>query len=202
MRLAMKTPFPDDGSAGGDEIRVSGRNSAGLAALEELFREHHSRIYRAAYRVTGSSSDAEDVVQTIFLRMMKRDEDLVLGPTVASYLYRAAVNAALDLLRSRGRARAVGLDEAADDVENLGIEQRSQAEAQLEGREVRENLRTALSKMHPRSAEIFALRYFEGYGNTEIADMFETSRSSIAVTLHRTRNRLKQELSDLMGAAQ
>jgi RNA polymerase sigma-70 factor (ECF subfamily) len=198
----MNTIEPDEGSAGGDEIRVSGRNTAGLTALDELFREHHSRIYRAAYRVTGSSSDAEDVVQTIFLRIMKRDEDLVLGPSVASYLYRSAVNAALDLLRSRGRARAVGLDEAAEDVENMGIEQRSQAEARLEGKEMRQSLRVALAKMHPRSAEIFALRYFEGYGNTEIADMFDTSRSSIAVTLHRTRNRLKQELADLMGAAQ
>ena len=82
----------------------------GEGALEALFSEHADRIYRVAYRVTGSPSDAEDVLQTIFLRLARRKENVDLGATAGSYLHRAAINAGLDLLRSRRRARAVPLE--------------------------------------------------------------------------------------------
>ena len=125
-----------------DEVtRISAHDVEGLENLETLFREHHTRIYRAAYRVTGNGTDAEDVLQTIFLRLMKRPGEVLLGPTVGSYLYRAAVNAALDLLRSKGRARAVGLDDACEDVENVGVEMRNEAETRIEDRELRASLR-------------------------------------------------------------
>ena len=51
----------------------------------------------------------------------------------------------------------------------------------------------------PRAAEMFALRYFEGLGNREIADLLGTSQGVVAVLLHRTRHRLRKELSILMG---
>jgi DNA-directed RNA polymerase specialized sigma24 family protein len=43
------------------------------ADLERAFREHHALVFRAAYRVTGNAGDAEDVLQTVFLRLLKRD---------------------------------------------------------------------------------------------------------------------------------
>ena len=52
----------------------------------------------------------------------------------------------------------------------------------------------ALSRLNPRAAEVFALRYFEGLDNREIARILGTSWSSVAVTLHRTRVRLRKEI--------
>ena len=82
--------------------------------VEILFRQHHDQIYRTAYRVTGSSADAEDVLQTVFLRLVKRDArdagggvPIDLSPSPGSYLHRAAVNASLDLIRSRTRSNLV-----------------------------------------------------------------------------------------------
>ena len=72
--------------------------------LERMFQEHHERVFRAAYRVTGNASDAEDVLQTIFLRLARREGDLGIDEASAGYFHRAAVNAALDLLRSRRRS--------------------------------------------------------------------------------------------------
>jgi RNA polymerase sigma factor (sigma-70 family) len=60
-------------------------------------------------------------------------------------------------------------------------------------------VRAALAELSPKSAEIFTLRYFEGYGNNEIAIMLGTSRSTINVILHRTRQRLKEKISDYVG---
>jgi DNA-directed RNA polymerase specialized sigma24 family protein len=53
------------------------------ADLERIFREHHGLVFRAAYRVTGNADDAEDVLQTVFLRMMKRGALARLNPRIA-----------------------------------------------------------------------------------------------------------------------
>ena len=169
-------------------------------ALEDLFAEHGGRIFRVAYRVTGNATDAEDVLQTIFLRLLKRKSEVQLGPGVASYLHRAAVNAGLDLLRARGRARSVPLEVPGEEPEFEETDPSTQPESRVRSQELRTSLRSALTKLNQRAAEIFALRYFEGYGNTEIAEMLGTSRSSIAVTLHRSRARLKEELGETLGA--
>ncbi|HZG50616.1 MAG TPA: sigma-70 family RNA polymerase sigma factor, partial [Pyrinomonadaceae bacterium] len=73
--------------------------SGGLEELESLFRQHYDQIYRTAYRITGSLMDAEDVLQTIFLRLAGNKEKRDLAPSPAAYLHRAAVNASLDLMR-------------------------------------------------------------------------------------------------------
>lgn len=163
-------------------------------ALEAAFKRHHEAVFRAAYRITGNPMDAEDVLQTVFTRLLRRDESRELDPDGAgSYLHRAAVNAALDLLRARRRSRAVRLEEAAELPEDPG----SGPESRPLRRELRSRLREALTRLTPRSAEIFALRYFEGLGNLEIARHLGTSQTAVAVILHRARHRLQKELRPL-----
>ena len=165
-------------------------------SLEVLFAEHHATVYHAAYRVTGNPSDAEDVLQTVFLRLARREDTIDLGDGAAAYLSRAAVNAAVDVIRSRKRSPALTLDEPTSrqpEDDGAGPERRHWS------RQLRGRLRQALSTVSPRAAEIFALRYFEGLGNKEIARLLDTSQTAIAVTLHRTRARLREELGSEIG---
>ncbi len=74
--------------------------------LEHVFREHQQRVLRAAYRITGSTDDAQDVLQTVFLRLIRRDGGAGLSDNPASNLNRAANNAPLELVRSRQAANA------------------------------------------------------------------------------------------------
>ena len=160
-------------------------------SLSQLFREHHRRVLRAAYRITGSMADAEDVTQAVFLRMVNGSE-----PTVAnarSYLYRAAINGALDLLRKRKASSTVPLEEAAG-IASAGL--RSSPETDLSGRELGERLRAAICELSPRAAEMFTLRYLEDLGNREIAALMGTSQAVVAVTLHNARSRLKKRLKE------
>ena len=77
--------------------------------LENLFNEHHEQVFRTAYRITGSVVDAEDVLQTIFLRIVRREQGRGFSPSPGSYLHRAAVNAALDLCAAvAGQKRFAG----------------------------------------------------------------------------------------------
>ena len=80
---------------------------ASQTELENLFQSHHDRVFRTAHRITGSPADAEDVLQTVFLRLVKGQGTYQLSDNAEAYLSRAAINASLDLMRSRSRAKSV-----------------------------------------------------------------------------------------------
>ena len=162
-------------------------------AAESFYAAQAPKVYRAAYRITGSSADAEDVVPTVFLRLLQR-ADVPFGAGGEGYLYRSGVHAALDLLRSRQRWGFVPLEEP-----DGGHDPSAGPEREAELRRLRQALRRALSRLSARAAEIFALRYFEGLGNREIAELLGTSQGVVAVLLHRTRARLRKELAVLLG---
>ena len=162
------------------------------ADLEELFREHHAGVLRAAYRITGNTSDAEDVLQTVFMRLVRRPAAM---ENVAAYLHRSAVNAALDLVRDRHENKQVALE--THEPASTAVA----ADKQQEAREMRDFIRGAIARLAPRTAEVFALHYFEGYSNPQIAEMLDVSPGGVAVTLHRARTQLKEEISSFLGEA-
>ncbi|HEV2802887.1 MAG TPA: sigma-70 family RNA polymerase sigma factor [Pyrinomonadaceae bacterium] len=169
--------------------------SGGLEELENLFQEHYEQVYRTAYRITGSSADAEDVLQTIFMRLAANKEKRDLAPSPGSYLHRAAVNASLDLMRGRTRARSVPFDDVDAALLQSPI---LNPEAQQADREMRTLIRQAVARLGTRASEVFVLRYFEGYDNSEIAEMLGMSQMVVAVTLHRARVRLRGEIGEYL----
>ena len=167
----------------------SAKDPAADSSVAALFAQHHERVFRIARRITGNTSDAEDVLQTVFLRIMRREEPPLRAEDAGNYLHRAATNASLDLLRRRKAARS----EPIGDAERFRDHEPGPDVAQ-ESAEIRDRVRAALADLNPRAAEIFVMRYFDGYGNREIARLLNTSWSTIAVTLHRTRAKLQKDL--------
>jgi RNA polymerase sigma-70 factor (ECF subfamily) len=165
--------------------------------LEEVFRAHQARVLKAAYRITGSMADAEDVSQSVFLRLARGIVDPGRISNLQSYLHRSAVNAALDLIRSRGQREVVPV-ETADELQSNSS---ASPERALSSLEIKNWLRRELAILHPRTAEMFVLRYLEGLDNPEIARTMNTSQAVVAVTLHRTRARLKKSLRGFMKGA-
>ncbi len=155
--------------------------------VEEVFRTHYANVFRAAYRVTGSHSDAEDVLQTLFLRLLRRGPGDESVSNLGGYVYRAAINASLDVLRSRREGQCIPLQE------DTHVALTGSPERMLESKETQVWLRGALATMNPRWAEIFILRYFDELDNREIARLLHISRATVAVTLHRVRHLLERE---------
>jgi RNA polymerase sigma-70 factor (ECF subfamily) len=145
-------------------------------------------VFRTAYRITGNAADAEDVLQTIFLRMLRQSPSDAALTQEESYLRRAAVNASLDIIRQRQTSRTVPLNEATTQT----VETKS-------GNGLKDCLRRALQTLTERSAEIFALRYFEDFSNRQIAGALNISQVLVAVSLHRTRRQLQKEIRTCMG---
>jgi RNA polymerase sigma-70 factor, ECF subfamily len=161
-----------------------------FAQVETLFREHYALVYRTAYGVTGRAEDAEDVVQTIFLRLMRRQESPDLTRNPQGYFYRAAVNLSLNLIRQRRRTET-------DDV--AGLSEPIHNSRQDSEEKLHRKLYEAIAELPPKAAEILILRYVHGRSDAEIAKLLGTSRGTIAVNLYRSRTRLKKLLRAYIG---
>ena len=105
---------------------------------------------------------------------------------------RAAINAALDVIRSRQSDQTVPLPE-----ESSGLRPIAPAQADVSG--LRQALSRAMAHLKPRPAEIFVLRFIEGLSNREISQALGISQVRVAVIVHRTRLQLRKELRPYLG---
>ena len=152
------------------------------ADFAELYENHYAAVYRTALRVTGNSADAEDVLQTVFLRVLNQGGHVEALQLPEAYFRRAAANAAIDLLRRRVSHAETSLD---------GIHAR---EARETTSLLKERLRRAIASLEQNDAIMFLLRYVEGLTNGELAEVFGQDKNSIAVRLHRIRQALQVEM--------
>jgi len=164
-------------------------------ALQEfgrLFEEHYDLVYRTAYSVTRTPEDAEDVVQAIFLQLLRRESLPDLATNPKGYFYRAAVNFSLKTIRSRQRQILTGNSEQFESAGSLTTH--SENEEDLD-----RLLWKAIAELHEAAAQILVLRYIHGYGLGDIAKLLGTTRSTVAVSLFRSRARLKKLIRASQG---
>jgi RNA polymerase sigma-70 factor (ECF subfamily) len=151
------------------------------SGFAELYERHYEAVFRAALRVTGNPADAEDVLQTVFLRVLARERDVEDAALSAAYFRRAAVNAAVDVLRRRELHAASVYDDQATHASPPPLL-------------LKERLRRAIAVLDSEDATLFLLRHVEGLSNEELAEMFQIEKNNVAVKLHRIRQRLQTEL--------
>jgi RNA polymerase sigma-70 factor (ECF subfamily) len=154
--------------------------------FEAMFGKHRSLVYRTAFSITRSHQDAEDVLQNVFIKVLRRDDHATFARNLEGYLYRAAVNEARDIVRAR--------TPIASDLESA--EGSILAESIVDD-ERRETLQEAIAKLKPDELSILLLRYQQGYSDAEIAEMLGCSRVKVAVTLYRIRSRLKALVGEI-----
>jgi RNA polymerase sigma-70 factor (ECF subfamily) len=158
--------------------------------FEEIFSTHYDLVHGTAFGVTGRREDAEDVVQTVFLRLLRREMPPDVRKKPKAYLYRAAVNESLNIVRYRRRhptTELEGWEVSVDRVESIPAEA------------IHQTLYEAITELKPKHAEILILRYVHEYSDGQIAELLGASRGTIAVTLHRTRRHLKRILRTTLG---
>lgn len=152
--------------------------------FDRLFRDHYQLVYRTAFSVTHSAEDSEDVLQTVFLRLIRREFPPDLTKNPRGYLYRAAFNLAVDIVRLRQR------DLLTSEAERFGSSSTSPDSESVEQSERR--LYEAITKLHPTAAQILILRYVHRHSIAEIATLLGTTRSTVGVSLFRSRTRLRK----------
>lgn len=164
-----------------DELPSLMTSPAPPRGFAELYEEHSEAVFRAALRVTGNQADAEDILQTVFVRILARGRDVEGVTLPAAYFRRAAVNAAVDVLRRRELHAESAVDDRA-----LGTMQPPLL--------LKEQLRRAIAALDAEDASLFLLRHVEGLSIEELAATFELEKNNVTVRLHRIRQRLQNEM--------
>jgi RNA polymerase sigma-70 factor (ECF subfamily) len=173
-------------------VAISQENKTTLPEeFERLYREHATLVYRTALRITRNAEEAEDILQTVFLRLIRRECPPDLQKRPRAYLYRAAVNAALDAIQlRRNRSTLVDVSEIGATLHNPDSSFQEQIHRQLH---------QAIAELKPAAAEMVILRYMHNYSDAEIAKMLGKSRGVVAVSLYRSRVRLKKLIRQSLG---
>lgn len=143
-----------------------------------LFDQYHDMVYRLALTVTHSTQDAEDVTQTVFLKLLDGRGCPTPGKE-RPWLAKVTVNACRDLLRSFWRRNIEPLDETIpfNDPEQ-GM------------------LFDAVMALPTKYRVVVHLHYYEGYTCAEIADLIRVKPSTVSMRLHRARNLLRSNLQE------
>jgi RNA polymerase sigma-70 factor (ECF subfamily) len=155
--------------------------------FERIYREHAPLIYRTAWGVLGRREDAEDVLQTIFLKLLRREFPPDLHKNPRGYMYRAAVNLSLDHLKAQ-RRRPVLVEDAEGIAKTMSIGDSEIDEDQYQ------RLYEAIGRLSPEAAEVILLHYMQNKQTAKIAKMLRVSRTVVLVRLFRARTLLRKLL--------
>jgi RNA polymerase sigma-70 factor (ECF subfamily) len=152
--------------------------------LEQMFCEHYSMLYRTALSILDNRADADDVPQTIFLRLLRTGLPQEMSRNSAGYLYRAAVNVSLNVIRTRKRLRLTG------GVETLEVA--IDASSTIAKENMHQQLAEAIAELPQGAAHVLILRYVHNCPEADIAKILGVSRSTVAMRLFRARKKLKK----------
>lgn len=167
-------------------------------AYRRLFALYQDRVYTVCLRVTGNAEDALDAAQETLVTLARRIGEFGFRSRFSSWVYRIAVNAAIDVRRRRTDAQRGSVQTHLDSGDADGrIAQVPSGEeddpvARVEDAEAREMVRRALTRINPRFAALLALRYLEGLSYEEIAEVQETNLGTVKSRLNRAHAALRE----------
>jgi RNA polymerase sigma-70 factor, ECF subfamily len=198
--------------AGASDAVVVERTLAGDRDAYRVLVERHSRnIYRLAYRMTGNSHDAEEVVQEAFLRGFQKLKQFAGSSNFGTWVYRIAANYAIDLLRQRrvDESRRAATTKATEDAPELDLLSRvsdpGPSPERLAGStELAARMTAALNTLTPAERTAIVMRHWDGCGIEEIADVLKSNGNATKNTVFRAVAKLRKALEPFVesrGAA-
>ena len=143
---------------------------------ERLVNTYSDLILRLSYTYLKSTADAQDICQTVFLKLLTNPRHFESPEHEKAWIIRTAANACKDLLKSHWRRTTVAMDEAAP-VPAPPVEEGS--------------LLAAVQLLPPKYRAVIYLYYYEGYAAKEIARQLRLNPATISTRLHRGPARLR-----------
>lgn len=147
--------------------------------LQELFRRYGDDVFRLAYSYLGSRADAEDICQTVFMKLAEGNVRLLPGKE-KNWLLTCAANASKNLRKSFWRRNVTGLEGELPFADPRNAE-----------------VHAAVMALPRPYRMVVHLYYFEGYDQGEIAQILHLSRTAVQTRMSRAREKLKKELSEI-----
>jgi RNA polymerase sigma-70 factor, ECF subfamily len=179
-------------------------------ALEPLMERFASRLYRVASGICGSSADAEEVVQDVFLMAFRKAGTFEGRAALGTWLYRIAVNTALNKRRGKRAQLEESLEGLLPTYQDDGHRQGDRSflladwsampDETLLSREGREVVRAAVDRLPTHYRSVLLLRDGEELSSEEVAEILGESVASVKSRLHRARMALRELLTRTYGS--
>lgn len=170
------------------EVELVAQAAAGnMGAFAQLVAAYRLRVVRVASGLLGSTADAEDVAQEVFLKAWHNLPHYHPQGSMASWLYRITVNAAIDLQRKR-RAESPLNEQERDPGDS--------PEQTLLDHDRQERLRSAVAALPEGARAALILREYEGLSYREIADALQLPLGTVMSRLNYARQLLRRQLTE------
>jgi len=175
-----------------------------VGAYEEILKRYQDKIYGLALRITRNPTDAEDILQEVFLTLTRKIDTFRGESKFSSWLYRIAVNASYMHLRGEKKHETdVSLEDYAPYDEKGTLMGRiaskdwtDRPDKVLFSKEALDIIEKAVNQLPESYRVVFHLRDVEGLSNEEVAEILGLSIPAIKSRLHRGRLFLRDKLSD------
>ena len=183
----------DDGDPEGLSDLIRKAAGGDRRAFDRLVVVKRERVVRTAYQVTGDLEDARDVAQSVFLRLWHVLPRFDPGQRFDTWLYRITVNAAIDLLRTRGpKGMLQPLPEDPSVLEAEGSD--GGLEAGLDLRDLQRAFSRLAARLSPKQRAAFVLREIEGLETAEVARILDVTESTVRNHVLQARRTLRAGL--------
>jgi len=179
------------------------------SALEVLMGRYAARVYRLAQGITRSASDAEEVVQDVFMTIYRKGDSFEGRSALGSWIYRVTINAALNRRRGKRQEVETSIEEnlpayvedghRAGDRTYVLADWSQDPEAALLSEETRGLLNRAIDSLRDDYRAVLVLRDVEDLPNAEIAETIGESVASVKSRVHRARMALREQLTRHLG---
>ena len=183
----------------GDQALIRAVLDGDKDAYGVLVERHGGSMFRVAFRITESEPDAQEVVQEAFLRGYRSLADFDARADFRTWIYRIAVNCALQVLQKRKSEAAVPITEEFDE-EQSGIQLSDGGagpERLLLDKEIEHRRHAAMEKMTEDEQLAFVLRHLEGRSTDEIAATLEVTPNNARQALFRAVQKMRRSLAPL-----
>ena len=169
-------------------------------AFETLVRRHERRVFGLLMRMLGNREDAEDASQETFLNLHRHGHRFRRESRFSTFVYRVAVNAALNRRRTLGRRRAHMERLTEHQAVGLDVPATPRApEDAAAGEEVRDRVSQGILTLSPALRAPLVLYDIEGLPYGEIARVLGLAEGTVKSRIHRARRALRDELGDLVA---
>ena len=172
-----------------DDTKLIERCRAGdREAFQALLTEYEKPVFNAAYRMLNNRDDAQDVTQTVFLKVFERIDQFDPSRRFFSWIYRITLNESLNWLGKANRLEPLTFD-AAD--EGKGPEQ------EVESARISDNVQVALMNIKTDYRTVVVLKHFLGCSYMEISQILEIPEKKVKSRLYTARQQLKDALTGI-----
>ncbi len=174
--------------------------------FESFMRDYQNMVFTTAFRLVGSTSEAEDIAQEVFLKAYEHFQDLSLSPTAGGWLKTVTRNLSLNhLTRYRARWRFFSEMQSEDDEGGPGygadIPAPDTHEQALDNADQKQILEGALQKLPATQRVPLVLYHFENLSYEEIAEKLKISLGKVKTDIHRGREALRRRLTPHLADA-